>query len=67
VCSTASTEKLLLKRAAGLIGRGELAVRLKVPGALLEAWISGHATMPDRKLIALAEVLGKLAASGRPN
>ena len=54
-------KQLLLKNAAKLIGQDELAIRMKVPGSLLEAWISGHATMPDRKLIALAEVLDKLA------
>lgn len=55
-------KQLLLKNAAKLIGQDELAIRMKVPGPLLEAWINGHATMPDRKLIALAEVLDKLAA-----
>jgi hypothetical protein len=58
-----SRKQLLLKSAANLIGQDELAIRMKVPGPLLESWISGHATMPDRKLIALAEVLDKLATS----
>ena len=58
-----SRKQHLLKSAADLVGREELAVHLKVPGALLSAWISGHAAMPDRKLIALAEVLDKLSAS----
>jgi hypothetical protein len=56
-----SRKQLLLKSAANLIGQDELAHRMKVPGPLLAAWISGHATMPDRKLIALAEILDKLA------
>jgi hypothetical protein len=60
-----SRKQNLLKSAADLVGREELAVRLKVPGALLSAWISGHAAMPDRKLIALAEVLDKLSTSGK--
>ena len=51
----------LLKSAADLIGRDALAARLKVAESLLEAWINGHATLPDRKLIALAEVLDDLA------
>ena len=51
----------LLKSAADLIGRDALAARLKVAESLLEAWINGHATLPDRKLIALAEVLDELA------
>lgn len=58
-----SRKQLLLKSAANLIGQDELALRMKVPGPLLAAWISGHATMPDRKLIALAEILDKLATS----
>lgn len=53
----------LLKSAADLIGRDALAARLKVAESLLEAWINGHATLPDRKLIALAEVLDELADS----
>jgi len=51
----------LLRRAADLVGQGELAVRLKVPDSLLEAWINGHAAMPDRKLIALAAILNRFA------
>jgi hypothetical protein len=51
----------LLRRAADLVGRDELAVRLKVPGPLLDAWISGTATMPDRRLTALAGILDRLA------
>jgi len=47
----------LLRKAAALVGREELAVGLKVPLNLLDAWINGHATMPDRKLGALADLL----------
>ena len=43
------------------MGQQELAARMKVPPPLLEAWINGRATMPDRKLIALANVLDKVA------
>jgi hypothetical protein len=42
------------------MGRTELAVALKVPQHLLDAWIAGHALMPDRKFVALAEILDKL-------
>ena len=59
-------KQTLLKRAADLMGEGELASRLKVPGPLLEAWMSGQATMPDRKLLALAEILNKHAARINP-
>ena len=57
--------QLLLRRAADLVGRGELAIRLKVPGSLLEAWISGHVAMPDRQLIVLADILNKFADRSR--
>lgn len=57
------TKQRLLKAAAELIGNEELARRLGVPIWLLVAWIEGGATMPDRMLKALAEVLDEF---GRP-
>ena len=39
------------------MGKEELAIRLNVPQDLLKAWLSGQVTMPDRKLIPLANVL----------
>ena len=57
-------KQILLKKAAELIGsRDELAAQLNVPGSLLEAWISGDATMPDGKLMHLAATLNDLARS----
>jgi hypothetical protein len=47
----------LLKKAAFTIGIEQLAAGLKVPLPLLRAWIDGHATMPDRKFLALADLL----------
>ena len=58
-----TTKQRLLREAAKLIGEEELANRLGVPSWLLVAWIEGAATMPDRKLKALAEVLEEF---GRP-
>ena len=58
-----TAKQRLLKEAAKLIGEEELARRLAVPSWLLVAWIEGAATMPDRKLLALAEVLDEF---GRP-
>ena len=55
--------RTLLKKAADLIGRDELATRLNVPPHLLEAWINGQATMPDRKLAMLADVLDRLPSA----
>lgn len=58
-----TTKQRLLSEAAKLIGEEELASRLGVPSWLLVAWIEGAATMPDRKLRALAEILEEF---GRP-
>jgi hypothetical protein len=46
--------------AAQRLGPVELAKRLNVPESLLTAWMSGHASMPDRKLLILADLLDKL-------
>lgn len=43
------------------MGKEELAIRLKVPESLLDAWMHGLATMPDRKLVLLAEVLDQFS------
>jgi hypothetical protein len=51
----------LLDSASNLLGREELALRLKVHSSLLEAWMSGHATMPTDKLVLLTEALGEIA------
>ena len=55
-----TTRQLLLKKAAELFGRNDLALRLKVPATLLDAWIAGHGSMPDRKLALLADLLDGL-------
>jgi DNA-binding transcriptional regulator YdaS (Cro superfamily) len=60
---TEKTKQDLLRRAAALVGKEELASRLAVPPSLLDAWMSGHASMPDRKLLVLADLLDKV---GRP-
>jgi len=52
----------LLAEAARRLGREELARRLKVPEALLDTWMNGHATMPERKFIALVDLLDHLSA-----
>jgi hypothetical protein len=46
-----------------LAGLEEVASALKVAPNLVDAWMNGHASMPDRKLLALADFLDKL---GRP-
>lgn len=55
-----TTKQNLLEMAAKRIGRAELAKRLNIPESLLEAWMGGHASMPDRKLLKLAELLDQL-------
>ena len=54
-------KRYLLERAAKLMGRDELARRLRIPSALFEDWIRGDATMPDGKLMELAHVLDRLS------
>lgn len=56
------TKRALLSSAAARFGLMPLARRLKVPDGQLAAWISGHASMPDRKLVALIDLLEKLEA-----
>ena len=50
----------LLESAAKRIGRDELAKRLNVPDHLLTAWMSGHASMPERKFLQLADLVEQL-------
>ena len=52
-----TTLQLLLKKAVQLFGRNDLAIRLKVPVALLDAWIAGHGSMPEGKLALLVGLL----------
>jgi hypothetical protein len=56
-----SMKQRLLKQAATVVGHEHLAKRLNVPASLLDAWIRGLATMPDRKLLPLADLLETLA------
>jgi hypothetical protein len=57
------TKQNLLRRAVALAGLEEVARALKVAPTLVDAWMNGHAAMPDRKLLVLADFLNKL---GRP-
>ena len=45
------------------MGKDELAARLRVPVTLLDAWIRGMASIPDRKVLQLADLLDKLGRS----
>ena len=55
-----TTKQNLLRMAAQRLGAEELARRLNIPESLLTAWMSGHASMPDRKLLVLADLLDQL-------
>jgi hypothetical protein len=56
-----TTKQQLLRKAAHLIGLDDLSVRMKVPQSTLDAWMHGRETMPDRKLIQLADLLDRLS------
>lgn len=58
-----TTKQQLLARAVALAGLSEVAAALEAPPHLVEAWVSGHVSMPDRQLLMLADFLDKL---GRP-
>jgi hypothetical protein len=52
-----SVRQRLLKYAEERIGRTELAHQLKVSEPLIEAWLKGAASMPNRKLLILADLI----------
>lgn len=52
----------LLRRAADLMGRDELALGLKVSRSMLDAWISGRLSMPNRKLTTLGDLLDEVSS-----
>jgi hypothetical protein len=53
----AQIRQVLLLSAAEVMGRQELALRLRVPQLLLDAWINGHASIPDRKFLMMLDLL----------
>ena len=58
--SVSETTKHLLREALKELGSlEELAIALKSPIHLVQAWMSGHATMPSRKLLLLIDALEK--------
>lgn len=56
-----TTKQRLLEEAVSRLGLAEAAKQLNTPEHLLQAWISGHAHMPDRKLLVLTDLLDKLS------
>ena len=57
---TEEMKRALLSKAAARFGVMPLAKQLNVPDGQLAAWISGHASMPDRKLLPLIDLLDKV-------
>ena len=51
---------LALERALRAIGPDLLSARLQVPPELIQTWINGHATMPERKFLRLVDVLDEI-------
>ena len=51
----------MLRKAADLLGRDELANGLKVPVPVLESWMNGTDTIPARKLSALSDLLEEIS------
>ena len=61
-----TVKQRLLREASALMGKPELAQRLKVSEQQLADWIGGEAKMPDRKLLVLADVLDRWAGRQNP-
>lgn len=49
-----------LERALKSLGPDELSARLKSPPELIQTWINGHATMPQRKFLLLVDLLDEI-------
>lgn len=49
-----------LERALKALGPDVLSTRLQVPPELIQTWINGHATMPERKFLRLVDVLDEI-------
>jgi hypothetical protein len=56
-----SVRQQILRGAVQALGREELSGRLNVPAALLDSWLLGMASMPDRKFTLLTDVLDQFA------
>jgi hypothetical protein len=49
-----------LERALKALGPDGLSARLQVPPELIQTWINGHATMPQRKFLRLIDLLDEI-------
>jgi len=55
-----------LERALRALGPEELSNRLQSPPELIQTWINGHATMPERKFLRLVDVLDQIGEHPEP-
>jgi hypothetical protein len=55
-----TTKQELLRRAVDFAGRCDVARALTTSPEVVEAWMTGEASMPDGKLLMLAAFLAKL-------
>ena len=55
-----------LERALRALGPEELSARLQSPPELIQTWINGHATMPERKFLRLVDVLDDIGEHPEP-
>ena len=62
-----TNEQRLLLQAANLMGREELANGLQVSESVLESWLAGRTSIPNRHLLNLADVLVTLASKLKKN
>jgi len=60
------TDQRLLRAASDLMGMRELSLRLDVPEARVQAWISGETAMPNSALMKLSKVLDAWSSSQKP-
>jgi hypothetical protein len=53
-----------LARALKALGPDKLSVRLNAPPELIQTWLNGHATVPQRKFMLLIDILGEINEAG---
>ena len=58
--STENTSQRLLAYASQRLGKVEMAARLNVSVDTLDAWVAGDIPVPNRKLIALADLIDEI-------
>lgn len=57
-----ATKQRLLQRTVEIAGMDKVVAALKSPQSAVEAWMNGQASMPNRKLLLLADLLAQYAS-----